>query len=118
MDTNAALNAFDALSQETRLAIFRLLIKAGHDGLPAGTIADAVGGRQNTVSSHLATLARAGLIASTREGRVMRYRASFATAGDLVAFLLEDCCGGRPEVCSPLLANLSCLQPDAEACCD
>lgn len=118
MDTNTALDAFAALSQPTRLAIFRLLIKAGPKGMPAGEIADAVGGRQNTVSTHLAALSRAGLIASERDGRVIRYAASFATAGDLVAFLLEDCCGGRPEVCAPLIANLSCLQPSAEACCD
>jgi ArsR family transcriptional regulator, arsenate/arsenite/antimonite-responsive transcriptional repressor len=118
MDTKDALSAFDALSQPTRLAIFRLLIKVGEEGLPAGEIADAVNGVQNTVSTHLASLNRAGLIDSSREGRVIRYRANFAVAGDLVAFLLEDCCGGRAEICAPLVSNLSCLQPKAEACCD
>jgi DNA-binding transcriptional ArsR family regulator len=114
----SALEAFGALSQSTRLEIFRLLIKAGNGGVPAGEIADAVGARQNTVSSHLAILTRAGLIASQREGRIIRYSASYKTAGDLIAFLLEDCCGGSPEVCAPLMANLSCLQQSAEACCD
>lgn len=111
MDTNNALAAFDALSQPTRLAIFRLLVRVGAAGLPAGEIAEAVEGRQNTVSAHLASLARAGLIEPAREGRVIRYRASYRTAGDLVVFLLEDCCGGRPEICAPLVTNLSCLRP-------
>lgn len=118
MDTSAALSAFSALSQPTRLAIFRLLVRAGEGGMPAGEIADAVGGVQNTISSHLAALARAGLVASERAGRVIRYRASYRTAGDLVAFLLEDCCAGRAEICAPLVSNLACLQPSAEACCD
>lgn len=119
MDTNDALAAFAALSQPTRLGIFRLLVRAGENGLPAGEIAEAVEGLQNTVSSHLAVLSRAGLIDAERSGRVIRYRASFTTVGDLVAYLLEDCCGGRPEVCAPLVANLSCLQPStSEPCCD
>ncbi len=119
MDTNAALSAFDALSQPTRLDIFRLLIKAGPDGLPAGDIAEAVDGKQNTVSSHLATLARSGLIAAERQGRVIRYAASYKAAGDLVAFLLQDCCNGSPQVCAPLVQTLDCLQPASlERCCD
>lgn len=119
MDTDHALHAFDALSQPTRLAIFRRLVKVGQKGLPAGEIAEAVNGRQNTISSHLAALTRSGLIVSEREGRTIRYSANFKTAGDLVAFLLEDCCDGRPEVCAPLVSNLSCLQQTArEPCCD
>lgn len=119
MDTNSALKAFDALSQVTRLEIFRVLVKVGEEGMPAGEIAEAVNGRQNTVSSHLAALSRAGLVTSEREGRIIRYRASFRAAGELVAFLLEDCCSGRPEVCVPLVANLACLQtPATEPCCD
>ena len=118
-DTAHALTAFDALSQPTRLAIFRRLIKVGPAGLPAGEIAEAVNGRQNTISSHLAALARSGLIAAEREGRTIRYSANYKAAGDLVAFVLEDCCGGRPEVCAPLVTNLSCLQQTAmEPCCD
>ncbi len=119
MDTNTALTAFDALSQATRLEIFRLLIRSGPEGLPAGEVADAVGGLQNTVSSHLAVLARAGLAVSERQGRVIRYKANFGTAGDLVAYLLEDCCGGSPEVCAPL-AGLACLNTSQteEACCE
>jgi len=115
MDNNSALEAFDALSQTTRLEIFRLLVRSGADGLPAGEIATAVEGRQNTVSSHLAVLARAGLVRSDRRGRTVCYRADYDAAGALVAYLLEDCCGGRPEVCGPLVDNLACLRP--AACC-
>lgn len=119
MDTSAALSALSGLSQPTRLAIFRLLVRAGEDGMPAGEIAEAVGGVQNTISSHLAALARADLISSERTGRIIRYRASYRTAGDLVAFLLEDCCGGRPEICAPLVSGLACLQRNnSEPCCD
>ncbi|MCD7060039.1 ArsR/SmtB family transcription factor [Pelagibacterium xiamenense] len=119
MDTNNAIDAFSALAQPTRLDIFRRLIKAGTDGLSAGAVAEAVEGRQNTVSNHLSVLARAGLIEGQRDGRTITYRANFAQAGQLVAFLLEDCCGGRPEICAPLVNTLSCLQPDtAETCCD
>lgn len=119
MDTENALSAFDALSQPTRLAIFRRLVTVGPRGLPAGEIADAVAGKQNTISTHLAALARSGLIVSQREGRTISYSANFKAAGDLVAFLLEDCCGGRPEVCAPLVNNLACLQQTAtEPCCD
>ncbi|WP_404403196.1 ArsR/SmtB family transcription factor [Pelagibacterium halotolerans] len=119
MDTNDAIDAFSALAQTTRLDIVRALIKAGPDGLTAGAVAEAVAGRQNTVSNHLSILARAGLIEGERDGRTIHYRANFDTAYRLVAFLLEDCCGGRPEVCAPLLSTLSCLQPEnAETCCD
>lgn len=116
MDKYAALEALAALGQETRLDIFRLLVRAGSKGLLAGQIAEGVGGRQNTVSSHLAILARAGLIESERDGRTIRYVVRYSRAGDLVAYLLEDCCGGRPEVCAPLIANLSCLQPSEVRC--
>lgn len=118
MDTNSALEAFAALGQKTRLTIFRLLIKAGHEGLAAGVIAERVDGRQNTISSHLAALARTGLIESERDGRSIIYRANYKSAGDLIAFLLEDCCGGRAEICTPLVNNLACLQQSSEACCD
>lgn len=111
------MDAFAALAQHTRLDIFRALVKAGPDGLAAGAIADAVGGRQNTISSHLAILARAGLIERKRDGRTIAYRANLAAAGQLVAFLLEDCCAGSPEVCTPLLSTLSCLQPENGTAC-
>lgn len=114
MDMNDALDALSALSQPSRLQIFRLLVRRGHEGMPAGAIAESLGGRQNTISTHLAVLARSGLVRSEREGRSVVYRADLAAAGALVAFLLEDCCDGRPEACTPVLQSLSCLQPQPQ----
>ena len=87
--------------------------RQGEPGLPAGEIAEAVAGRQNTISTHLAILARAGLIRGERDGRVIRYSADFAAARGLIGFLLEDCCDGRPEICVPLLGTLDCLNQPA-----
>ncbi len=103
MDKNQALAAFAALSQETRLDALRLLVAAGPKGLAAGEIAERLAVRQNTMSANLAILGRAGLVASRREGRSVRYVASLESLRDVVGFLMEDCCGGRPELCAPLL---------------
>lgn len=119
MDVNNALEALGAISQSTRLEIFRLLVKAGDEGLAAGEIAEAIDGRQNTTSTNLAILTRSGLIRATRDGRNIIYRADYSGMRDLIAFLLEDCCGGRPEVCAPLLQSLSCFNTSSSgACCD
>jgi DNA-binding transcriptional ArsR family regulator len=103
MEIQAATEAFGALSQETRLSVFRLLVKAGADGMPAGDIARHLGVPHNTMSTHLAILSRAGLVGSRRNGRSVIYAADYAGIRDLIAFLLQDCCQGRPEVCAPLL---------------
>lgn len=108
MDKKATLAALSALSQETRLEVFRLLVRTGPAGLRAGEIAERLGARQNTMSTNLAVLARAGLIHSAREGRSMRYFADLEGMRGLLAFLMEDCCGGRPEACAPLLDALAC----------
>lgn len=118
MDINNALEALAAISQSSRLEIFRLLIKAGDEGLAAGEIAQAIDGRQNTTSTNLAILARSGLIKATRDGRNIFYRTDYEAMRDLIAFLLEDCCGGRPDICAPLLQSLSCLRAlTSEPCC-
>jgi ArsR family transcriptional regulator len=109
MDKTKAIDALAALAQERRLDIFRLLVGVGENGLPAGEIAHQVGGLQNTTSTSLAVLSRAGLITSEREGRSIRYRADFAVAGALIGYLLEHCCEGRAEVCAPVLEKLECL---------
>ena len=96
------------LPRKTRLEVFRLLVKQGADGMAAGDIADALGVRQNTMSANLAVLARAGMIRSEREGRVIRYFAEFDGMRALLAFLMEDCCGGRPELCKPVLDEIAC----------
>lgn len=108
MDNETALDAFAALSQSTRLSVFRLLISAGDAGLLAGQIGDALGVRQNTMSANLAILARAGMIRSVREGRGVRYFADMEGLRGLLAFLMEDCCGGRPELCQPVINEIAC----------
>ena len=94
-----AVAALAALGQPTRLSIFRLLVRKEPEGLSAGAIADAVGCPHNTLSTHVAILARAGLVNGKREGRTITYRADAAGTRALIAFLVTDCCGGRPELC-------------------
>ncbi|SOH94341.1 DNA-binding transcriptional regulator, ArsR family [Monaibacterium marinum] len=108
MDKQLALSAFAALSQSTRLDVVRLLIKAGSDGMFAGEIGEALDVRQNTMSANLSILTRAGLIRSERQGRAVRYFADMNGMRGLLGFLMEDCCGGRPELCQPLLNEISC----------
>jgi len=107
MDEIQALDAFNALSQSTRLDVFRLLIKAGETGMSAGEIGDTLGVRQNTMSANLSILTRSGLIRNEREGRNIRYFADMEGMRGLLAFLLEDCCGGRPELCQPVINELA-----------
>ena len=108
MDKNNVLDAFSALSQPTRLDAFRLLIKAGEAGMSAGDIGDTLGARQNTMSANLSVLSRSGLIRSKREGRSIRYFADMDGMRGLLAFLMEDCCGGNPELCQPVINELAC----------
>lgn len=98
--TDAALEAFGGLSNEHRLAIFRLLVQAGPAGLAAGDIADRLGIPASSLSFHLAHLTRAGLTLQRRESRSLIYSANFATMNGLVAFLTENCCGGAS--CAPV----------------
>jgi DNA-binding transcriptional ArsR family regulator len=114
MDVEIALEAFAALSQETRLWAFRLLVQAGPAGLSAGDVADALGSRQNTMSSHLKSLSSSGLIDSRREGRNVIYSANYNTVRSLVLFLMEDCCAGNAGVCQPI-ATEGDLQANAMA---
>lgn len=108
MDKKTALDALAALAHETRLDVFRLLVKAGPEGLAAGIVSEELGVRQNTMSSHLAILNRAGLVTSSRDGRVIRYRAHYGQMRELLLYLLEDCCSGNAEICSPLLEAARC----------
>jgi len=106
VDKKKTLLALSALAQETRIDAFRLLVKVGRGGMLAGEISDALGVRQNTMSAGLASLSRAGLIRSQREGRGIRYFADFDGMRGLIGYLLEDCCGGRPGQCEPLLDEI------------
>lgn len=101
MDKYRSLEALSALSQEIRLDVFRLLIEAGDMGLPAGDIGDRLRVKQNTMSSNLAILARAGLIRSRREGRTIRYFADYEGIQGLMRFLMEDCCANASFCHSP-----------------
>ncbi len=108
MDKIATLSAFAALSQETRMDTFRLLITAGGAGMNAGDIATTLDVKQNTLSANLSVLLQAGLVRNQREGRSIRYFADTDGLRGMLGFLLEDCCGGHPELCQPLIKDLTC----------
>lgn len=103
-----AVDALGALAHETRLSVFRMLVKAGPDGLIAGTIAERLRVPPSTMSHHLATLERAGLAQSERESRLIHYRADYAAMRRLLTFLMQDCCQGVPEMCAGLIGELNC----------
>jgi ArsR family transcriptional regulator, arsenate/arsenite/antimonite-responsive transcriptional repressor len=104
MDSTQTINCLSALAQETRLAIFRLLVERGPDGLSAGAIADRLEVPASSLSFHLAHLTRAGLIVQRRLSRQLIYSADFAAMNDLVGFLTENCCGGNAAICAPASA--------------
>lgn len=104
--------ALAALAQPTRLQAFRTLVKHEPEGLPAGDLARLLEVPQNTLSAHLSVLARAGLVTSERHSRSIVYRVNLANFQKVALFLLQDCCGGRPEVCAPLIESLQpCCPP-------
>jgi ArsR family transcriptional regulator len=106
MDITTTVKALGALAQESRLNAFRLLVRSGPDGLAAGEIARQLSVPHNTLSSHLSILSNAGLITSHREGRSIIYHINFNGTRELLSFLMEDCCRGQPELCSPVLDSL------------
>jgi DNA-binding transcriptional ArsR family regulator len=108
MDTEPALAALAALAHPTRLAAFRLLVRNEPDGLPTGALVEASDLTQSTFSTHLAVLAKAGLVTAEKRGRQQIQRAHIATLRELMIYLARDCCQGHPELCEPLLANLTC----------
>ena len=110
MNRSQAVNSFAALSQDTRLSIVRLLVRGGPDGIAAGEVADEVGVSASNVSFHLKELERAGLIEARREARSIIYSANYGALRDLISFLMKDCCGGRPEICAPVLADPCCAR--------
>jgi DNA-binding transcriptional ArsR family regulator len=112
MQLPVAVEALSALAHASRLAVFRLLVRAGAEGMAAGDIAREVGALPNTLSTHLTILGHAGLIRSRRDGRSIIYSADYDRMRDLLGFLVADCCAGRPEICG----SLGDLATDA-ACC-
>ena len=116
MDNEETILALTALAQATRLDAFRLLVKHEPEGLPAGEIARQLAVPHNTMSTHLAVLARAGLVEAERQSRAVIYRANLDRLRELTLFLVKDCCGGNPELCAPLIAELTpCCPPKANA---
>jgi ArsR family transcriptional regulator len=115
MDEHQAIDAFGALSQSTRLETFRLLVTREPEGVPVGELARLVGVPQNTMSAHLAILSRAGLVTGERHSRSIIYRASLGRLRELTLFLIKDCCGGRADLCAPLIADLAPSCPPKEA---
>jgi len=101
MENTDAVNALAALAQESRLAVFRLLVRNAPEGLTPGVIGEQLALPAPTLSFHLKTLAQAGLVTAVQEGRFVRYRAEMPGINALISFLTEDCCGGDPERCSP-----------------
>lgn len=108
METVAALSALAALAHPTRLEAFRLLVRHEPDGLPTGSLVEASGLSQSTFSTHLAVLGKAGLVRAEKQGRSQIQHAEIGALGALMIFLAKDCCGGRAELCEPVLAELTC----------
>ena len=103
MEITAAVGALSALAQESRLKVFRLLVRSGPSGLAAGDIAKRLHVPCNTMSAHLAVLSRAKLVSSRKEGRSVIYAVDLDGTRELLSFLLEDCCRGKPHLCAPLI---------------
>ena len=112
MDDSNIIEALSALAQPSRLKAFRLLVEKEPEGIAAGELARIIGVPQNTMSTHLSILANAGLITSERLSRSIVYRADLAAFRAITLSLLQDCCGGRPEICAPIIAELTpCCPP-------
>lgn len=113
MDDTTIIEALSALAQPSRLAAFRLVVEHEPLGLPAGEIARRLDVPQNTMSSHLAQLTRAGLLSAERQGRTITYRADINRMREVMGYLVNDCCGGRPELCAPLIQDITpCCVPE------
>lgn len=112
MDEAAALEQLSAIANQTRMSVFRLLVREGPAGLPAGEIARRLTVPPTTMSSHLAVLTRADLIYPRRDSRTVFYALNVGGVRALFAFLVSDCCAGRPELCAPLRldAELACSE--------
>lgn len=111
METTQAVRALSALAQATRLEIFRLLVRSGDEGLPAGQIAEQIGVPAATASFHLKELLNSGLINQERQSRSLIYRLEVQSMRELLAYLAEECCEGRPELCElspPQKRSTSC----------
>ncbi|MGY3857694.1 ArsR/SmtB family transcription factor [Aeromonas intestinalis] len=115
MNKDAATKVFESLSSGVRLDAWRLLVKAGPDGMVAGELANNLGLAANTLSFHLKAMMYAGLLSVTQEGRFLRYRANISLMVELIGYLTEECCAGHPEAC-----GIGCINPSTQleqSCC-
>lgn len=108
MNKEIATLVFESLASGVRLDVYRLLVKAGLEGMVAGQIASTLAIAPNNLSFHLKAMTHAGLLSVEQEGRFQRYRANLPLMQELIAFLTEECCGGHPEQCASLLPDSSC----------
>jgi DNA-binding transcriptional ArsR family regulator len=115
MDKELAILTFAALAQSTRLDALRLIVEHASDGLAAGEVARRLAVPHNSMSTHLAVLARVGLIEAERRSRSIIYRAKLDRLREVTSYLVKDCCGGRPELCAPLISDLTpcCVSKEA-----
>ncbi len=116
MESAEAIDVLAALAQETRLQAFKILVRHEPEGVAAGELARLVNVPQNTLSSHLAILSRASLVNSERHSRSIIYHANLEAVRGLVLHLLNDCCNGQPELCTPLIAEISASRLKRECC--
>ncbi|MDE2384584.1 MAG: helix-turn-helix transcriptional regulator [Alphaproteobacteria bacterium] len=116
MESSETIEILAALAQETRLEAFRILVRHEPEGIAAGELARLVKVPQNTLSTHLAILTRAGLLKHERQGRSIIYRVNLEAVHGVVLHLLRDCCNGRPELCAPLAQEISACCPTKECC--
>jgi DNA-binding transcriptional ArsR family regulator len=112
MESKVAVAALAALAHEGRLSVYRMLVQAGADGIPAGHIARRLGVPPNTLSANLNVLSNAGLVSSQRAGRSIIYTAAYERIAALLGFLIEDCCQGSAAICEPVVEVLN-----RAACC-
>jgi len=103
MQSETAISALSALAHTDRLAAFRLVLRAGKDGVPSGQIAEALGIQPTRMSFHLSTLEKSGVLHSERDGRHIRYAVNFPVMRALLGFLTDECCAGHPEICADLM---------------
>jgi ArsR family transcriptional regulator, arsenate/arsenite/antimonite-responsive transcriptional repressor len=111
MEECEIITALGAIAHDTRLKVFRLLVRVGPEGLASGEIARRLGAPASTMSAHLAILARTGLIEARRDGRTVNYALAPDAVRDLFAALVSDCCDGRPDLCGPLIAPRAACAP-------
>lgn len=110
MESNVAIDRLTALAHSGRLDAFKLLVRAGSEGLSAGDLSQRLGVQPNTLSAQLNILAASDLITRQRQGRSIIYAAQLSALNEVVLYLIEDCCEGRDEVCAPILAAIQSVK--------